>query len=79
MGLFIRIETLRDRCTGMTCGKCVVVCPVRIFVANGAHLAVDPEQEDECTLCDLCLQVCPEDAIVIHRLYDLSIAPEQMG
>lgn len=79
MSMFIRVEILGDRCTGMACGKCLPVCPVRIFVADGASVAVDPEQEDECTLCDLCLQVCPEDAIVIHRLYDLSIAPEQMG
>jgi Na+-translocating ferredoxin:NAD+ oxidoreductase RNF subunit RnfB len=25
--------------------------------------------EDECTLCDLCLQRCPTDAIAIHKLY----------
>jgi NAD-dependent dihydropyrimidine dehydrogenase PreA subunit len=25
--------------------------------------------EDECILCDLCLQRCPTDAIAIHKLY----------
>jgi len=27
------------------------------------------ENEDECTLCDLCLERCPTGAIVIRTLY----------
>lgn len=69
MGMFIHVEIHDDRCTGSECGQCMPVCPVVIFIASDGHIAVDAGQEDECTLCDLCLQVCPEDAITIHRLY----------
>lgn len=28
-----------------------------------------PEREDECTLCELCLELVPPSAIRIHKLY----------
>jgi NAD-dependent dihydropyrimidine dehydrogenase PreA subunit len=32
-------------------------------------LGVVSEEEDECTLCELCLDVAPAGAITIHKLY----------
>jgi NAD-dependent dihydropyrimidine dehydrogenase PreA subunit len=28
------------------------------------------ENQDECTLCDLCLQECTPDAVVLRKLYE---------
>ena len=48
----------------------VRICPVDSFAwddsANYAILV--PENFDECTLCDLCLQACP-DAVGVNKLY----------
>ena len=70
MSLFIAVEVDADRCRkGQPCTACVTVCPVSIFRAQGGLAEVVGENEDECTLCDLCLQRCPTDAITIRTLY----------
>jgi len=52
-------------------GKDLVrICPVDIFSwddVKGAAVLV-PENFDECTLCDLCLQACP-GAVTVNKLY----------
>nr|HID58004.1 ferredoxin [Desulfobacterales bacterium] len=71
MGEFIKVEINFSRCTGIKgCGGCVRVCPVNIFVENGSNPAVILENEDECTLCNLCVGACVHDAITIRRLYE---------
>jgi len=40
-----------------------------IFSSNGDYPKAVEANEDECTLCDLCLQGCEVDAIAIHKLY----------
>ena len=68
-GIFIRVEVSEERCVGIAaCGKCLPACPVNIFVAQGNRVGV--QEEDECTLCDLCLQASrPYEAIRIVKLY----------
>ena len=46
------------------------VCPVNIFDANGAALRIVEENLDECVLCDLCLEVAPEGAVRVRKLYE---------
>ena len=71
MSEFIRLTISEERCTGTSaCGKCVQVCPVNIFVAEGDRPLVVAENQDECTLCDLCLQECEPHAIVLTKLYE---------
>ena len=71
MGMFIVLEIDRERCLdGEYCGKCVNVCPVDVFGVEAGRLITVPENEDECTLCDLCLQACPEGAIQVVKLYE---------
>ena len=71
MGLFINLEIDLKRCVGISnCGKCLKVCPVQIF-ENGDKFPVSiTENEDECTLCDLCLDICEPVAIKVCRLYE---------
>jgi NAD-dependent dihydropyrimidine dehydrogenase PreA subunit len=51
------------------CGKCVQLCPVNIFEAQGDQPLVVGENQDECILCDQCLKACTPDAIALHKLY----------
>ena len=70
MGEFIKVEVDSDKCTGLeACGACIRICPVNIFREAGRRPTVIRENEDECILCDLCLEECSPGAIVIRRLY----------
>ena len=71
MSEFIRVETDMKRCIGINkCGKCAQVCPVNIFEAKGDEPNIVEQNQDECTLCDLCLQECTPGAIAIVKLYE---------
>jgi len=71
MSEFIKIDIDMHRCLGIEkCGKCIQVCPVNIFSSNSDYPEVVKANEDECTLCNLCLQGCETDAITIHKLYE---------
>jgi len=71
MGEFIRVEIDSSKCVGIKeCAGCIRVCPVNIFVEDGKNPSVVLENEDECTLCDLCIEACSHDAITIRRLYE---------
>ena len=52
------------------CGECVKICPVNIFDKKENRIITIEVNEDECTLCNLCLDKCPVDAIEIEKLYD---------
>lgn len=70
MGMFIRVNVDREQCNASRgCSGCVSVCPVDILRLERGELTVDPENEDECTLCDLCLEACGFNALRIERLY----------
>jgi len=70
MSLFVAVHVDDDRCrAGQPCTACITVCPVSIFRGQGGLAGVVEENEDECTLCDLCLERCPTDAIAIRTLY----------
>jgi NAD-dependent dihydropyrimidine dehydrogenase PreA subunit len=71
MGEFIKIEIDGKTCLGISkCGECVVVCPVNVFEAAGGLPSILETNEDECTLCELCLKACSPGAITIHKLYE---------
>lgn len=73
MGLFITLEIDQQKCLGLAkCGKCVTVCPVGIFGKNENRPQSIADNEDECTLCELCIESCKPDAISICKCYDPS-------
>ncbi|MCH8066875.1 MAG: ferredoxin [Chloroflexi bacterium] len=55
----------------MLAKKLVEVCPVNIFEqdADGTCVVVE-ENEDECVLCDLCVQAAPEGQVRVIKLYE---------
>jgi len=72
MSMFIRVEV--DPKVAADIGlarKLVEVCPVNIFEqAPDGSARVVPENEDECVLCDLCVQAAPPGGIRIVKLYE---------
>ena len=71
MGLFIELEIDRAKCVGLSkCGMCVKVCPVQIFGESGDEPLSIADNEDECTLCNLCIDSCDPDARRVCKLYD---------
>ncbi|MFH1953187.1 MAG: 4Fe-4S dicluster domain-containing protein [Pseudomonadota bacterium] len=71
MSEFIRVEIDFQKCVGIKeCGECIGVCPVNIFGKKADHPAIIEENQDECTLCDLCVEACNPDAIAIKKLYE---------
>ena len=71
MGIFIKVNIDRKRCLGPEkSGECIRICPVNIFEASEGKVVVKEENEDECILCNLCLDKCHVAAISIKKLYE---------
>ena len=64
--IFIKLTIDGGKCISAEgCLTCVRVCPVGIFkqADDKTQIAINEANEDECTLCDLCLEQCPVQAI----------------
>lgn len=71
MGIFIKVNIDDEKCLGPEGGgECVRICPVNIFEVREERVAVREENEDECILCNLCLDKCQVSAISIKKVYD---------
>jgi NAD-dependent dihydropyrimidine dehydrogenase PreA subunit len=71
VGEFIKVEIDLNKCTDMSdAEKWIQVCPVNIFTVKNNQPVVVEENEDECTLCMLCIDAFPQGAVTIHRLYE---------
>ena len=70
MGLFIEIRNEPNLCkAGYGCDLCVQLCPVEIFQRRGKNIVTIYDNEDECTLCNLCVDQCPEHAVEVIKQY----------
>ena len=72
MSMFIRVEVDPEAAADRELAKKLVdVCPVNIFDldADGKAVIV-AENEDECVLCDLCVQAAPPGRVRIVKLYE---------
>ena len=71
MGVFIRVKIEDKKCLGPDrSGECVKICPVNIFETKQGRVVVKEENEDECILCNLCMDRCQPAAISIEKLYE---------
>jgi NAD-dependent dihydropyrimidine dehydrogenase PreA subunit len=71
MGEFIKVDIDLAKCKGKKeIAAWVQVCPVNIFKIEGNLPAVVEENEDECTLCMLCIAAFPDEAIKISKRYE---------
>jgi len=68
MGTFVTVKIEAKLCPE-GCAVCVEACPVKIFVLENKNIGIDPENEEECTLCDICIERCPKNAIKLVKSY----------
>ena len=71
MGMFIQIEIDRDKCGASSsgCQECIRICPVDVFQHTDGKIVTVPDNEDECSLCYICMERCPAQAIKVSKLY----------
>ncbi len=69
MGVFIQIDVHQADIPLQTAEQLVSLCPVEIFTISGQHLGVQLDHEDECTLCELCLNAAPAGSLIIRKIY----------
>jgi len=69
VSVFIEIALDENRISPELGRQLVSICPVNIFEQNGTRLHVIRENQDECTLCELCLKLAPRGTLAIRKLY----------
>lgn len=69
MGVFIQIDLRQNDIPLPSAEQIVSLCPVEIFTIFERLLDLQPEREDECTLCELCLNAAPAGTLIIHKNY----------
>jgi NAD-dependent dihydropyrimidine dehydrogenase PreA subunit len=68
--MFIELRIDHTTCqVASGCDLCARLCPVEAFRVEGGQVALIYDNEDECTLCNLCVDQCPENAIEVVKLY----------
>jgi NAD-dependent dihydropyrimidine dehydrogenase PreA subunit len=70
--MFVHLEIDAGAAADTALAKQLVeVCPVNIFAqdVNGGAVVVE-ENEDECVLCELCVQAAPPGNVRIIKLYE---------
>lgn len=79
------IKVNHDTC--IKCGKCIKVCPVKIFTQSSADKEVNSENIKTCIACGHCVAVCPSDSIQhsefpaskVHKIdYENMPSPDQV-
>jgi NAD-dependent dihydropyrimidine dehydrogenase PreA subunit len=72
MPMFVHVEIDDDAAADRELAKKLVeVCPVNIFAQDAQGRAVIVEEnEDECVLCDLCVQAAPPGKVRVIKLYE---------
>jgi len=70
--MFVHVEIDADAAGDRELAKKLVeVCPVNIFALDAVGNAVIVEEnEDECVLCDLCVQAAPPGKVRVIKLYE---------
>lgn len=69
MSLFIQIDIDKRDLGGEVAEKLVALCPVDIFALEEGYIVARAEQMDECTLCEICLDITPENSLTIRKKY----------
>ncbi|MDD2644081.1 MAG: 4Fe-4S binding protein [Methanobacteriaceae archaeon] len=59
----VTITIDKDKCDNVDCGECVDICPVENFVMGDGEIII--QHPEECTLCEICMDVCPNGCVVV--------------
>jgi len=78
---FPKINIDHEKCTvPFLCKKCLQICPTAVFNVSGVKeerlKEMDPRvdgnyvlsapRRDKCTVCNMCIDICPADALKIE-------------
>ena len=70
-GMFIDIKISNKLKKDTELSKQVVEsCPVDIFALDNEEIGINMEYIDECTLCNLCINVTSKEDIQIIKIYE---------
>lgn len=61
----VKVVVDYEKCDGIDCGECADVCSMEVLVLEGSKIAV--KCQEECSLCEICTDVCPRDAITLEE------------
>jgi NAD-dependent dihydropyrimidine dehydrogenase PreA subunit len=72
MPMFVHLEVDPDAAGDEEVAKKLVeVCPVNIFeLTDDGSAGIVEENEDECVLCDLCVEAAPPGKVRVVKLYE---------
>ncbi len=72
MPMFVHLEIDPEAAADRELAKKLAeICPVNIFAQDAeGKAAVVEENEDECVLCDLCVQAAPPGQVRVIKLYE---------
>lgn len=79
------INIRQENC--IKCGKCIKVCPVKIFTQKSVQAPVFAENIKTCIACGHCVAVCPTESVLhsdfpaskVHQIdYDKMPSPDQV-
>ncbi len=62
--IMVTIKIVHEKCDGAGCGECADVCSMDILVIDEEKITI--KNPDECSLCEVCIDVCPNEAIIIE-------------
>ena len=61
----VKITIDSSKCDGIDCGECADVCSMEVLVIEGNDIAI--KCPEECSLCEVCVDVCPSGAINLEN------------
>ncbi len=60
-----KVTIHQGKCDGADCGECVDVCSMEVLILDGEIITV--QRPEECSLCEICTDVCPNGAIELEE------------
>jgi NAD-dependent dihydropyrimidine dehydrogenase PreA subunit len=54
-----------EKCDGAECGECADVCSMEVLIIDGEKIVI--QNAEECSLCEICTDVCPNGAIKLDE------------
>lgn len=59
-----KVTISHEKCDGAQCGECADVCSMEVLILNADQIKV--QNPEECSLCEICMDVCPNGAIKLE-------------
>ena len=61
----VKVKIDPGKCDGSECGECADVCSMEVLVLDGNKIEI--QRPEECSLCEVCTDVCPNEAIELEE------------